>query len=59
MDVKPSPGPYHLPQTRYPEREKKLARRIQIGPLAHNLDRRNAIGQAQNKLDMRKENSPD
>jgi hypothetical protein len=27
MDVKPSPRPFHLPQTRYPERE-KIARRI-------------------------------
>ena len=30
MDVKLSPHPILLPQTRYPERE-KIARRIQIG----------------------------
>lgn len=35
MDVKP-PHPFHLPQTRYPERE-STARRIEISPLAQNL----------------------
>jgi hypothetical protein len=29
MDVKLTPRPFHLPQTRYPEREKKIARKIQ------------------------------
>jgi hypothetical protein len=39
----------HLPQTRYPERE-KIACRIEIGSLAQNL-----VGPKE-KLDMRKEN---
>ena len=42
------PSPFSSPPTRYPQREKKT-RRIQIGPLAQNLDRRNTGEPAQNK----------